>query len=133
MIPEMFYKFFCIIKRLKPDIKFIIAGDFEQLQPVNDRIGKFEYKNSCCLYELVDGNRIQLTKCRRSDDTLFNMLLPENINNISSSTFNNKFTERHITFTNKKRIEINHCMMNKKSNKLEYLELEKLQYDDNYD
>ena len=39
MIPEMFYKFFCIIRRLKPDIKFIIAGDFEQLLPVNDRIG----------------------------------------------------------------------------------------------
>ncbi len=116
---------------MKPDIKFILAGDYEQLLPVNDRIGKFNYKNCWCLNELVDGNRIQLTKCRRSDDTLFNMLLPENIDKITASTFNNKFTDRHITFTNKKRIEINQIMMDKKSKNIQYIELEKLRYDDN--
>ena len=131
MIPEMFYKFFCIIKRLKPDIKFIIAGEFLQLQPVNDRIGtNIDYKNSYCLYELVDGNRIQLTKCRRSDDTFFNMLLPENIDKINSNTFSNKFTDRHITFTNKRRIEVNQIMMDKRTKNTKYLKLQKLKYDD---
>ena len=133
MIPERFYKLFCIIKRIKPNIKFIIAGDFLQLLPVNDRIGCWDYKIIYCLYELVDGNRLQLTKCRRSDDKLFNMLLPENINNIKASDFNNKFTDRHITFTNKKRIEINHIMMKmecRKQNK-QGLFLEKLHFDDN--
>jgi len=33
MVPEKFYKFFIVMKRLKPDLKFIIAGDFEQLLP----------------------------------------------------------------------------------------------------
>jgi len=111
MVPELFYKYFCIIKRLKPNTKFIIAGDFEQLLPVKDRIGKCDYKNSYCLYELVNGNILQLSKCRRSDDKLFNMLLPENINKIEPQMFGNKFTDRHITLTNKKRIEINKIMM----------------------
>ena len=115
MVPEIFYKYFCIIKRFKPNIKFIIAGDFDQCLPVKDRVGICDYKNSCCLYELVDGNRLELTRCRRSDDTLFNMLKPENIGNIKSDDFNNKFTDRHITLTNLMRIKINELMMKKKA------------------
>ena len=62
---------------MMPEIKFIIAGDFSQLLPVKDRIEGCNYKDSLALHELCDGNRLQLTKCRRSDATLFNMLLPE--------------------------------------------------------
>ena len=131
MVPEIFYKYFCIIKKFRPDIKFIIAGDYAQLQPVKDRIGNFNYKNSWCLNELVDGNRLQLTKCRRSDDKLFNMLLPKNIGKVEPSDFGSKFTERHITFTNKNRIQINKTMMNQKSFNNKYLQLDKLEYDDN--
>ena len=67
MAPEIFYKHFTIIKKFRPDIKFIIAGDYAQLLPVKDRIGEFNYKDSWCLNELVDGNRLQLTlkKVRR--------------------------------------------------------------------
>ena len=111
MMSEMFYKFFIVLKRMMPEIKFIIAGDFSQLLPVKDRIEDCNYKDSLALHELCDGNRLQLTKCRRSDATLFNMLLPENINNIKRKDFNNKMTERHISFTNKKRMEINKLMM----------------------
>ena len=78
MVQEIYYKFFIYLKRANPKIKFIIAGDFEQLLPVKDRVTKCDYKNSLALHELCDGNKLQLTKCRRSDDTLFNMLLPEN-------------------------------------------------------
>ena len=101
--------------------------------PVKDRIGKCDYKNSYCLYELVNGNKLQLTKCRRSDDTLFKMLLPENINKINSNTFGDSFTERHITLTNKKRIEINEIMMKQECiiQGRSGLFLEKFEYDDN--
>jgi hypothetical protein len=62
------------------------------------------------------------------------MLLPENINKIKKREFGNKMTDMHISFTNKKRIEINKLMMDKiiKENPNEkVLELKKLSYDDN--
>ena len=68
-------------------------------------------KNSAALFELCDGLRVQLTKCRRSDDILFNMLLPENIEKIKRDDFNNMLTDRHLSFTNDKRIAINEMMM----------------------
>jgi hypothetical protein len=133
MMPEMFYKFFIVLKRMRPDIKFIIAGDFAQLLPVKDRVENCDYKNSQALYELCDGNRLELTKCRRSDATLYNMLLPENINSIKKSSFKNAMASRHICFTNKKRIEINKLMMEQyiKKKKVKPLELKKLPYDPN--
>ena len=84
MVESKFYKFFSSLQRLKPDIRFIIVGDFNQLAPVSDK-KEFDYKNSCVLYELCQGNRISLTKCRRSDDTLFNMLRDDNIMNLTMS------------------------------------------------
>ena len=68
---EAFYKFLMMIKRVKTDIKFIISGDYNQLKPVNDRISqRTDYANAPCLFELADYNKIELTKCRRADDTL---------------------------------------------------------------
>jgi len=133
MMAEMFYKFFIVLKRMRPDIKFIIAGDFAQLLPVKDRVENCDYKNSLALHELCDGNRLQLTKCRRSDSTLFNMLLPNNIKNVKKSQFKNQFTNLHICFTNKKRIEINKLMMDQviKKKKVKPLELTALDYDQN--
>jgi ATP-dependent exoDNAse (exonuclease V) alpha subunit len=133
MMSEMFYKFFIVLKRMRPDIKFIIAGDFAQLLPVKDRIEDCNYKNSLALHELCDGNRLELIKCRRSDATLFNMLLPDNIRKIKKTDFKNKMTNRHIAFTNKKRMEINKIMMDQtiKNKKVKALELKALDYDPN--
>ena len=117
MLQEMFYKFLCSIGRAFPSIKFIMSGDFNQLEPVNDRVKNCDYKNSIALHELSDGNRIQLTKCRRADDTLFNMIKPENIPNIDKKKFGSNFSERHIVFTNKKRIDINAQIMEADYNK----------------
>jgi len=111
MLQEMFYKFLCSVSRAFPNIRFILAGDFNQLEPVNDRVVNCDYKNSIALHELAGGNRVQLSKCRRSDDTLFNLIKPENIPTIDKSKFGSRFTERHIVFTNKRRIEINKNMM----------------------
>jgi hypothetical protein len=118
---------------MRPDIRFIIAGDFAQLLPVKDRIEDCNYKNSLALHELCDGNRLELTKCRRSDATLFNMLLPDNIRKIKKTDFKNTMTNRHIAFTNKKRIAINKMEMDKmiKQKKVKALELEGLCYDPN--
>ena len=56
MMRELFYSIFISIKYKYPHIKFIISGDFNQLEPVKDR-KKFNYEHSRALYELVDGNK----------------------------------------------------------------------------
>lgn len=115
MVNEYFYKHLMIVKQLKPNIKFVISGDFQQLPPVNDRIGDgFDYKNSNALNELCDGNRIQLSKCYRADKEFFDMYHPDNIKNINIKVFGDTFTEKHICYTNDRRIEINKQVMNNK-------------------
>ena len=135
MMSEIFYKYFIVLKRMRPDITFIIGGDFAQLLPVKERIAHCDYKESIALFELCDGQRLQLTKCRRSDDKLFNMLLPENINKIKIEDFTHIYADRHISFTNKKRIQINKYMMDKTVKAMrgrkQTLKLNKLSYDDN--
>jgi hypothetical protein len=127
MVNEYFYKYLLIIKQLRPDIKFIVSGDFEQLLPVNDRIGdNFDYKNSVALFELCDGNRIQLTDCYRADKDFFDLCDPKNVKNVEPSMFNNNFTNKHLSFTNDKRIQINKIMMDKKFNEAEIAHIEKL-------
>ena len=83
MMSEIFYNHFLAFKQIGPEIKFIIAGDFAQLLPVQERLDNANYKDTMALYELIDFNRLQLSKCRRSDDVLFNMLLPNNINQLT--------------------------------------------------
>ena len=133
MVPEMFYKFFVVLKRMRPQLKFIFAGDFCQLLPVKDRIGTFDFKKSCVLNELCDGNRLQLSKCRRADDTLFNLCNPATIGNVDVTQFKNCFTDQHISHTNVKRKEINNIMMDKfvKQKKKAPLQLKALTFDGN--
>jgi Zn finger protein HypA/HybF involved in hydrogenase expression len=130
MVKEVFYKFLLALKKIKVQSKFLLCGDFEQLLPVNDRV-VCNYKNSPALLELCDGNRLELLKCRRSDDTLFNLC--KNASRVNKSEFNNKMASKHLVFTNEKRIEINKLMMEKngKKNKEKAITLSKLGYDDN--
>ena len=79
MVQDRFYKFIIYLKRAIPELKSIIVGDFDQLPPVNCRLGHTTFRDSRALYELCDGNQLNLTVCRRSDDTLFNMVAPKNI------------------------------------------------------
>jgi ATP-dependent exoDNAse (exonuclease V) alpha subunit len=125
-----------MIKKVRTDIKFIISGDYNQLKPVNDRISsKTDYANSPCLFELADYNKIELTKCRRADDTLYNLIKFDNIPNVKPSDFTETDEYKNdinICFTNKKRIEINHIKMKElyKKKHRKGLELEGLSYDD---
>ena len=89
---------------MDPSIKFIIAGDFEQLLPVKDRLGDRSFKGSCALHELCDGQKLHLTKCRRANKELFDLVKPDNIRNVSKTDFGSKFTDRRCTVTNKRRI-----------------------------
>ena len=142
MVKELFYKVFLSIKRLKPNIKFIVCGDFLQLKPVNDRFD-YDYESSPALFELCDGNRLNLTKCRRADSVMFDLCNPLTIQKVDIKQFSNKFTGQHLSFTNKKRIEINEkCMkifIKKKREEAIKLKkkqpvpiaLKKLQYDQN--
>ncbi len=86
MLGEVFYKFLMMIKKIRPDMTFIISGD--QLKPVNDRISKYtDYSNSPGLFELADYNKLQLTKCRRANETLYNLIKFDNISNVKPSDF----------------------------------------------
>ena len=91
------------------------------------------YKNSVALLELCDGQRLTLTKCRRSNGELFNMLAPENIGNIEKWQFSSQLAERHLTKTNNKRIELNEKMMRLvlRQKRRKPLILPKLAYDKN--
>ena len=74
------------------------------------------------MHQLVGGNRLMLTKCRRSDDILFNLCLKVLDDTLDASEFNNKICRRGICYTNKKRI-----LKNKESNERHYEEKKKKQ------
>lgn len=134
MVHEIFYKYLLVIQKLKPDLKFIIAGNFDQLLPVKDRIENCDYENSVALHDLCHGNRLKLTICRRADDACFKKCHPNNIPNLSKSDFKNEMAMRHLSFTNKKRLQINELMMQKEFTRKKgkkALQLQKLYYDKN--
>ena len=56
------------------------------------------YMDSLALYELCDGNRLQRTTCRRSDDILFNMCKFENIMKVDKSVFAHNNTIKNISY-----------------------------------
>jgi ATP-dependent exoDNAse (exonuclease V) alpha subunit len=130
MVHEILYKFFILMKKLKQNLKFIISGDFNQLKPVNDRY-MGTYKNSHALYELCDGQRIELSTCRRADDKLYNLCLDTSL--VGDNTFTKNNNKINLCYTNKKRMEINRYYMNKMiaKNKSKGLYLPKLRYVEN--
>ncbi len=136
MLGEVFYKFLMTVKKIRPDIKFISSGDYNQLKPVNDRISiHTDYSNSPCLFELADYNKLQLTKWRRADDTLYNLIKFNNIPIVKPSDFTetNEYKNNvHICYSNKKRIEINYIKMKKlyNQNYRKGLKVDALDYDD---
>jgi hypothetical protein len=96
-----------LLKRMRPDIKFIIGGDYEQLLPVNDRVENCDYENSSALHELTDGNRLNLTTCRRYDSAVYTMCLKENITKLKKEEFTHNKIRTNIRYTNEMRQKIN--------------------------
>ena len=113
MVHEIFYRMFNLIKKYCPHINFIIVGDFLQLKPVNDRYTG-NYSNSTTLLELCNYNRLVLDKCRRSDDTLFNLTNPTNIPSINPQLFKtNQLFFNTVAYTHKTRKNVNGLCMEK--------------------
>lgn len=113
MVQEIFYQVMMMLKHYNPDLKLIISGDFGQLPPVNDRVNR-NYEMTRALWELVDGNQLELTKCKRSDDTHFNNCMNvRNGKNIDLNKFKKQEeTYLNICFTNQFRKTINQeCMI----------------------
>ena len=80
-----FFKFFILFNRIKLVIKFSIAGDFNQLATIDDRIQKyikynFNNKNFIALNKLCNNNQLELSYGRRSDNVFINMCKFKNIN-----------------------------------------------------
>jgi hypothetical protein len=120
MLQEKFYKFFLMMKKVKPHVKFIISGDCSRLQPVADRISpNYNHSRNPAIYELCNFNQVKLTKCRRADDTLFNLIKFDNIPNLTPTDFNitPNVTDYdvHLCYTNKRRTRINTALIDYKS------------------
>ena len=97
MVKEIFYKFLLMIKKMNPQIKFIISGDIKrQLLPINDR-AKFQYEDSIALKELCNYNKLQLTKCRRSDSKkVYDVCNFDTIMQLDTEQFSHKQTKKNI-------------------------------------
>ena len=113
MVKEVFYRFFTIIRRYAPNVKFIVVGDFEQFKPVQDTYDG-TYEHSPALHQLCDGQRVNLITCKRSDDELFNLYSnKENIENINLDMFKaTELTPLNIAYTHKTRKSVNKRCMN---------------------
>ena len=129
MVKEVFYRFFTIIRRYVPKVKFIIIGDFAQFKPVQDTY-EGSYEHSPALHQLCDGQRVNLTKCRRSDAELFNLYSnPANINAIDLTLFEfTELTPLNIAYTHKTRKMVNRKCMDKFVGKQEYLSCDESLY-----
>lgn len=118
MMKEVFYKMLCVIKAYKPTVKIILVGHDLQFSPVKDRIGERQtsyYFNSDVFHELVDGNKLLLTKCRRSDDRHYKNCC--DVQNVNINEYGNKIAHFNICYTNNKRIEINKILMDRAKEK----------------
>lgn len=112
MVHEIFYRMFTMIKKYCPKINFIIVGDFLQFKPVCDRYTG-NYSKSSAFFELCGGNKLELTKCRRADDTLFNLTNPKNISSINAKQFlTNQLFFKNVSYTHKTRKFVNAKCMN---------------------
>jgi hypothetical protein len=133
MVRETFYQVLLMIKNANPSIKFIIAGDFDQLPPVQDRIQGRSYKWSRALYELVDGQKMELTKCKRSDDVLFELCknVKKGIEIDTTQFSKNTINKLNICFTNEKRKAINKQCIDHYGKGKAGIQIEKYSRDDN--
>jgi len=118
MVSEKLYHFLDII-RMKCDVKLIMVGDFEQLDPVEpDELEPFEYSESDLLKGMCNHNRLELTVNQRSDDIMWNLnkrvLKDEDISSEFPrfDTKNEYWNDwRHLSYRNKTRKFVNKTAM----------------------
>ena len=122
MVSSNLLRFLHLSKMNNPSIKIICVGDSWQLSPVKEK----KHTNTYCLKYLCDFNKINLSVNKRFDKKLRNIAekwyLTGKIDLLHFSGKYNKI-ERFLTYTNKKRKEINAEMMLKKRRIKKCLEL----------
>jgi hypothetical protein len=75
MMHSWFWGKLCSLRATFPHLLFVMIGDFGQLPPVADVREGIRYEDNAALHYLVDGNRFQLTQCRRADKTFFELCM----------------------------------------------------------
>ena len=114
MITLQIYNMLLILKSKYPRVKFIFAGDSNQLPPIEDV--ERTYENSRLFMELCEFNQIKLTKNMRSDSILFDVhtrLL--NGEDVKNDFKKNKLCRKNICFYNKTVDAVNKIWMDKES------------------
>ncbi len=101
-------------------LNLLYQGTITSLSPL--MIEFQDTANSPYQFELADYNKIQLTQCRRADDTLYDLIKFDNVPKHKSSD-NSDFTEIN---DNKNDVKINLCFTNEKrkeTNQIKLIEL----------
>lgn len=116
MISDYEFSGLMYLKTIRPELIFILSGDFGQLGVVADRMGKnYNYVNKRVLYDLT-GNKILLKKLRRAENDAKRLYdYQKDIRNgeiidISKFKSQSKFYY-NIVKTNEKRIKLNNELM----------------------
>eukprot|EP00732_Lithocolla_globosa_P003256 Lithocolla_globosa_v1_NODE_2520_length_1965_cov_146.627225.p1 type:complete len:208 gc:universal NODE_2520_length_1965_cov_146.627225:1593-970(-) len=124
MVRELFFRLLLLLKK-NTKCKFIIAGDWGQLEVVMDR-ADFDYENSHAIHDICDGVMVQLTECRRADTKLFELY--NNPEDVNTKDFGKMICKKSLAYHNSKRKEINNIWMKRlKSNN--YMTIEKNKMD----
>jgi hypothetical protein len=76
----------------------LIVGCWRQLLPVADRSATFDYEHAAAIHALSGGNMLNLTKCRRSDDSLFNQY--KDVSKMNIKLFGKKELQTSLCFYN---------------------------------
>lgn len=71
MLPSTTYALLQEVRHMCAHLRMYMIGDFRQLGPIDDPWKGSDYKGSSALHYLCNGNRVQLSHCRRSDSDLF--------------------------------------------------------------
>ncbi len=104
-----------------------MAGNWTQYRPVKER-AEFDYSDSSVVHSLVDGRKVRLTKCRRSDDRLFRFYSQEVITDDEAEKFGKKECRFSVSYLNRTRKIVNRKWMEREKSgkkKVEFLEANK--------
>jgi molybdopterin-guanine dinucleotide biosynthesis protein len=102
MVDADIYNMLLQLKKIT-SIRYILSGDFRQLPPVEDV--EIAYKESMPLKELCDFNRMELTENMRSDAVMWDIL--SDVNLVNPTEYPHEITNINMSFTNRKRKEVN--------------------------
>jgi len=110
MVKELFYRYFYYINDNFDNVNFIICGDFRQLAPVCD-IRNYNYENSTILKQVCKYNKVELSKCRRSNRILFDLC--DNVHKVKEYGFKQAVSMFNIVRSNNLRRKLNNLCIDK--------------------